>query len=34
MDAGGQLRKNLAEGQDFEILNSKVYNIVRSDKGF
>lgn len=34
MDAGGQLKRNLVEGQDFEIFNEKIYNIIKSDRGF
>lgn len=34
MDAGGQLRKGLAESKDFQIVNEKVFSLLKADKGF
>ena len=34
MDAGGQLKKGLIQGKDFQIVNEKIYNIVKADSGF
>lgn len=32
--AGGDLRPDLSESQDFEIVNSIIYDLLKADQGF